>query len=144
MNPIQIREILSSDLESIQETLSNLTMLIGRMNPDQWDEYLHYLSINPLHKVFVAVMNETVVGTVTCFITLRIIHNGGFVAHIEDVATDKNYEGYGIASKLIEYSIGYAKSKNAYKIILDCNESLVPFYEKFDFTKAGHCLRKEL
>jgi glucosamine-phosphate N-acetyltransferase len=75
-------------------------------------------------------------GTATLFYETKLVHGCRKVGHIEDVVVSPNYRGQGIAKKLIEYLTQMA-SQTCYKVILNCSEELVPFYEKCNFSKKG-------
>ena len=66
------------------------------------------------------------------------------VAHIEDLVVDKNCRNKNIGGILLNYAIEYAKQLNCYKIILDCKQELIPFYEKNKFYNSGICMRYDL
>ena len=54
---------------------------------------------------------------------------------------DKQYQGSGIGTYLIEETIGYAKVhgiKNLMAILLDINEASISILKKFGFEKWGH------
>jgi glucosamine-phosphate N-acetyltransferase len=55
---------------------------------------------------------------------------------IEDVVIQKSERGKGIGKKLIEFLIDFSKLKKCDKIILNSNESNIPFYEKLGFFKS--------
>jgi glucosamine-phosphate N-acetyltransferase len=61
----------------------------------------------------------------------------GKVAHIEDVVVDKEYRSHGLGKLLIQDGIKIANREKCYKIILDCEEKNVGFYEKCGFEKKG-------
>ena len=71
----------------------------------------------------------------------KFIHNGGKVAHIEDVVVTKEYQGKGIGEKLIRSLLDYAKKNDCYKTILDSSDDVKPFYEKIGFKKHSNCMR---
>ncbi len=71
----------------------------------------------------------------------KFIHNGGKAGHIEDVVTRKGYEGKGIGREILKELIKIAKDNECYKIILDCDEKLVKFYEKLGFKKHSIMMR---
>ena len=79
--------------------------------------------------------NENIIGSATILIETKIIHNFGKVAHIEDVIVDNNYRGKGLGKMLINKCINYAKHHDCYKIILNCSDKNIPFYEKCGFSK---------
>jgi len=70
------------------------------------------------------------VGSATLMIERKFIHQCGKVAHVEDVVVDSVYRGQHLGQRLIEALIQASKAAGCYKIILDCSESNVSFYEK--------------
>ena len=78
-----------------------------------------------------------IIGSVTCFLEPKIIRNAKFSAHIEDVVVHSNFRNRGIAAKLLLLAKNYALENNCYKILLDCEDSLIPFYNKLGFNEKG-------
>jgi ribosomal protein S18 acetylase RimI-like enzyme len=78
---------------------------------------------------------ENIIGSVTIFIETKIIHNFGKVAHVEDVIVDNTYRGKGLGKMLVQKCIDYAQKHDCYKIILNCSDENIPFYEKCGFSK---------
>ena len=98
------------------------------------------------HLIYICEETEKnkLVGMITVFVERKLIHNFGKVAHIEDLVVDKDERGKSIAQKLINKCIDYAKSENCYKIILNCNENLIKFYEKNNFYNACYQMRMNI
>ena len=63
------------------------------------------------------------------------------MGHIEDVVVSKEYEGKGIGIKLVTSLLEKAKAMNCYKTILDCNDELIPFYERIGFKQEANQMR---
>ena len=130
MSDVEIRNIVELDIEngflesldSLREA-SDLDRKIGK-------DILKKIIANPDHIIHVAEINGKIVGSTTLLIEQKFIHNGGRVGHIEDVVVSKEYEGRGIGIKLVRSLLEKAKGMNCYKTILDCQDELIPFYER--------------
>ncbi|MHA8110456.1 GNAT family N-acetyltransferase [Lactobacillaceae bacterium Melli_B4] len=57
---------------------------------------------------------------------------------ILSLAVDPDYQGLGIATKLLEQSEQLVQSEQLTSLILDCRKELIPFYEKHGFKLLGH------
>jgi len=134
----EVREISVTDLgRGFFETLSNLNS-VGRISEEheKAKKVLHEITSNPFHKIFVAVKNDgEIVGSTTVLIEQKFIHNGERVAHHEDTATKKGYEGLGIATAVVGRAFRFARQMKCYKVIGECTEENVPFWEKFGYKK---------
>jgi glucosamine-phosphate N-acetyltransferase len=64
--------------------------------------------------------------------------------HVEDVAVREDFQGTGIGTLMMNYLEGEAKKANCYKIILDCSEKNVNFYEKCGYVRQEVQMRKNL
>ena len=124
-------------------TLSNLSNIEG-LSLEKAGVILDRVLKNPCYNVFVFELDSKIVGCATLLVEQKFIHNGGFVGHIEDVATRKGFEGKGVGSSLIKHLISEAKKLGCYKVILDCSEDNVGFYERFGFKKHEVCIRLHL
>lgn len=71
-----------------------------------------------------------IIGTATIFIELKFQRSCSKVGHVEDVVVDSTYRGLKLGQRLIREVMQYAEKQGCYKVILDCSEANVPFYEK--------------
>ena len=139
-----IRELKEEDLSNgFVETLSNLSE-VGKLANDtiRKREILREIK-NKNYRIVIAEDNQNhqIIGSATLVIEQKFIHNGGKAGHIEDVVTRKGYEGKGIGKEILKELIKIAKDNECYKIILDCDEKLVNFYEKTGFKKHSVMMR---
>lgn len=126
------------------ETLSNLSEVAGLSRIAALNFVKDILS-DPHQEIFLAVNeDDTVVGTITLLFERKFIHGGGLVGHIEDVATRKGWEGHGIGRVLVGWAVKKAREAGCYKVILDCSEKNVPFYEKNGFHRHEVAMRMNL
>jgi glucosamine-phosphate N-acetyltransferase len=143
-----LREIKEEDFSNgFFETLSNLSEVgIISNKIDQAKEILKRISKDKNYKIIIAEdkENHQVIGTATLLIEQKFIHNGGKAGHIEDVVTRKEYEGRGIGKEIMKELITIAKENGCYKIILDCDEKVIKFYEKIGFRKHSLMMRMNI
>jgi glucosamine-phosphate N-acetyltransferase len=144
-NHILVRELGKADLDNgFFESLSNLSD-VSRIDQGEALQLLNLIRSNPYHEIFVAVLGDgSVVGSITILIEKKFIHSCGRVGHIEDVVTRKGYEGRGIGSALVKRALEFAATHNCYKVILDCSEGNVAFYENSGFRRYGVSMRYDL
>jgi len=109
-----------------------------------YDKFILNLNqINNYGIIFVACLNLpttddfVIIGSGTCFLEPKIIHNFMNVGHIEDVVVDANFRGKGVVHNILNHLKNYAVSNNCYKVILDCHSELVKVYSKSNYTQKG-------
>ncbi len=138
-----LRELEEQDIgNGFYETLDNLRP-VGGLTPEQGREVLRKIKGQDGH-VFVALEDDQVVGAVTLLVEQKFIRKGALAGHIEDVSTRKGHEGKGIARQILAKAIAYAKERGCYKVILDCDEALIPFYAKSGFVEKERQMRLDL
>ncbi|MBT3474812.1 MAG: GNAT family N-acetyltransferase [Thaumarchaeota archaeon] len=141
MSDIKIREIIEKDIENgFLETLDSLRKT-SDLDKKIGKDILKKIISNPDHIIHVAEENGKIIGSTTLFIEQKFIHNGGKVGHIEDVVVSKEYEGRGIGFKLVNSLLEKARVMNCYKTILDCQDELIPFYERIGFKQESNQMR---
>ena len=141
MSELIIRKIIESDLENgFLESLDNLRQT-SNLEQNSVKNILKKILENENHIIHVAELNGKIVGSTTLLIEQKFIHEGGFVGHIEDVVVNKEFEGQGIGMKLVLSLLDVAKEKKCYKTILNCEDKLIPFYEKIGFKQKFTWMR---
>ncbi len=95
-------------------------------------------------QTYVALLEDRVVGTASLIIEPKFIHTGGVVGHIEDVAVLREAQHLGIGGLLVEHLLAVCRQVGCYKAILDCDEQVIPFYEKHGFSRWEQALRIDL
>ncbi len=133
MSEITIRKITESDLDKgFLESLDSLRKA-SDLDRNKAKSILKTINQNPDHVVFVAEYDGKIIGSTTLLIEQKFIHSGGKVGHIEDVVVSSQHQGKGIGEKIIKFVLDYAKKQGCYKTILDCDDTVKPFYEKLGF-----------
>ena len=67
----------------------------------------------------------------------KFIHENGLVGHIEDIVVHKEYRKMNFGLFIIEQLTYLGQVNGCYKILLDCSEKNVQFYEKCGYTRKG-------
>jgi len=85
-----------------------------------------------------------IVATASMLIETKFYRNGGKVAHIEDVAIRPEYQGRGFGKLMMRCLEKEAEVFGCYKMILDCSDYNVVFYEKNGYKKHESQMRLDL
>lgn len=138
-----IREIYREDLtEGFFDLLSQLSGEVTERDSDKlWDLY------NKMKPGIVTIVRSSegeVDGTATILIENKFLHCGSRVGHIEDVVVREGKRTKGLGKKLIEKCLEIARDNGCYKVILDCNKEIIPFYAKCGFKPDGYCMRAKV
>lgn len=61
---------------------------------------------------------------------------GGYIS-VLGLVVAPNYQGQGIAGRLLNYFENLAKNQHRHGVTLTCRESLISFYEKYGYRNEG-------
>ena len=110
-------------------------------NPDEIvdkNKFVEFIVTLPQKtEIYVLKDKENIYGCATLIIEQKMIHNFSKVGHIEDVFIRPQFRKQGYGKSLLLKLVNTAKYKGCYKVILDCADELVEFYEKCDFEKKN-------
>ena len=133
-----IRHLEDSDYHQVVDLLTQLTSIDkSNISKESFRKFVLNQQNNGYHNTYVMTKGNTVVGTATLLIEPKLIHDMGFVGHIEDVVVDLKERNTGMGKLIIENLTKIADEKGCYKVILDCDETNVGFYEKCGLQKKG-------
>jgi glucosamine-phosphate N-acetyltransferase len=116
--------------------------LLNQLTPTQIPSYKYFVdwfnilhNNNENHKIFVIEDKEKqkVIASITLFIEYKFIHGCSYVGHIEDFVVDSEYRNKKLGKKLLVHCINMCTEKQCYKIILNCKNDLISYYEKYGF-----------
>ncbi|MBB5637958.1 ribosomal protein S18 acetylase RimI-like enzyme [Pedobacter cryoconitis] len=122
------------------DPLGNEREIVSEIISDKYLLAFENIMADSNQELTVAIVNEEIVGTFQLTFIQYLNFQGGLRAQIEAVRTNSKYRGLGIGTKLIEYGIKRAKSKNCHVIQLTSDKTrknAIRFYEKLGF-KASH------
>ena len=126
------------DLESNDYYKNYLYLLeqLTEVNVEQitFEKFFNFVNnLNCNHRIIVLEEDNKIVASGSLLIENKIIHGISKVGHIEDIVVDKNVRGKGLGKNIINYLNEIGKLNNCYKIILNCKESNIKFYENCGF-----------
>ncbi|OCF31368.1 glucosamine-phosphate N-acetyltransferase [Kwoniella heveanensis CBS 569] len=83
--------------------------------------------------VIVEKATDKIVGSGSIIIERKLLRSAGLVGHIEDIAVSKSMQGRKLGLRIINALEEIGRTRGCYKIILDCSDKNIPFYEKCGF-----------
>lgn len=92
---------------------------------------------------YVLLLDDKIVATATVIFEKKIRYNQ-LCCHIEDVGVDPEYRKRGYGKMMVEHCIGVAKSKNCYKVKLNCSDKNVNFYDKMGFVVSSNGMEQKV
>jgi glucosamine-phosphate N-acetyltransferase len=118
------------------ELLENLTTVNKHLiKSDTFDIFVKGLHRD--HMVYVIEHMDKIIATGTILIEQKVIHGFGKVGHIEDIVVDPLYKGKQLGKLIVNSLTEYAKEQKCYKVILDCSDDVIGFYDKCGFKRKG-------
>ena len=146
---MEFRTLTASDLESLLELYKQLNPANDAPSAEQsrivWKEIEGNASI----RYFGAVDGGRVVSTCYAVCIPNLTQGCRSICFVENVVTDQAYRGCGLASRVIDMAVDFAKEHHCYKVILQSGASRTEahrFYEHKGFsgtTKKAFDMRLE-
>jgi glucosamine-phosphate N-acetyltransferase len=107
---------------------------VGSISIEDWNNRYDEIKNNSCIQIWVILDKDTIIATGTIILEPKFIHNIGRVGHIEDIVVHRDKNGLGIGKKLIDDLVNIARNSGCYKVILNCSDKNIGFYEKVGFT----------
>lgn len=137
LEDIEIRELDEQDYKNgFISVLGQLTKA-SDIAPEDFIQTVRKIKASPnMHLIIVAVEKKTnkIVGAGTVIVERKFIRNLGKIGHIEDIVVDTRIRGKNLGRIIVECLTRIAfEEENVYKVILDCSDKNVGFYEKLNY-----------
>jgi len=133
---IEICDAKFEDLERLCEIYSEAFSETSPMTKHWWN-----IMENPNIIYRVVIVDGKILGVATLITIGKILRSGSRMGLIEDVAIATEARGLGLGKLLIEDLLHVGMDKGCYKVVLNCSEANVGFYEKCGMYKAEHQMR---
>lgn len=133
---MEIRELTKTDLPSLLELYVQLDESNKNLSIKDSEKVWQQIEATQNLKYFGAVDGGKVVSTCYCLIIPNLTAMNKPICFVENVVTDKDYRKQGLAKKVIETAIEFARQHKCYKVILQsgiARKEAHQFYEKLGF-----------
>ncbi|WP_428421700.1 N-acetyltransferase family protein [Methylibium sp.] len=139
---LTIRVARLSDVPRLLELYKQLDIASETEMPIEhaWARFLD-LASNPLHCIYVAEVQEKVVGTVSMVFVGGISHGARDSCIVEDVVVSPELQGAGIGGQMMRFAMDVCAARDCYKLVLSSHvnrEKAHRFYEGLGFRKHGY------
>lgn len=125
---------LNDYFRPIFEIIGQLSNVGENIKYEEFEKWFLELPTN--HNIFILEVDNKIVGMGSLLIESKIIHRFGKVGHIEDIVISNENRGKGLGKFLVKKIVETARIEfNVYKVILNCSESNIPFYENCGLQK---------
>ncbi len=138
---VHIRQAVETDLPAVlalyaQPDLDNGSVLTHDEARTVFAQFARY----PNYRLFVALQDQTVVGTYALLVMHNLAHRGTPSAIAEDVVVAHACQGQGIGRQMMAHALQQAKEAGCYKLALSSNrkrKQAHAFYESLGFVQHG-------
>jgi GNAT superfamily N-acetyltransferase len=131
--PSIVRMLADDDLGSQRERYEDPL-------PESYYAAFEQIERDANHELSVAELNGEVIGTLHLMFLPSLSFQGGLRAQVESVRVDKLYQGQGLGSNMLKWSIERARKRGAHVVQLTTHISRTDahrFYERLGF-KGSH------
>ena len=133
---MEFRKLTASDLPSLLELYRQLDENDDQCDFEQNKRAWEEIEDNSNIQYFGAIDDGKVISTCYAVYIPNLTRGSRGICFIENVVTDKEYRNRGLASKVIDMAIAFAKEHHCYKAILQSGTSRTEahrFYENKGF-----------
>ena len=133
---MEYRRLTASDLTPLLDLYKQLDADDDVCPKDQSEEAWKEIEANAYIQYFGAIDDGKVVSTCYAVYIPNITRGNRGICFIENVVTDKEYRRLGLASRVIDMAIAFARDHHCYKVILQSSmyrSEAHQFYERKGF-----------
>jgi GNAT superfamily N-acetyltransferase len=144
---IQIRQATKEDLPSILNLYATVLDKGEVLSIGQAEMLFTKMATYPNYKVYIAEIEQKIIGTFALLIMDNLAHLGTPSAVVEDVVVSADFQGKGIGKAMMIFAMEKCKAEGCYKLVLSSNvkrHEAHAFYESLQFEKHGFSFRKNL
>ena len=148
MSEIRFREADEDDIPAILQLYSAAQITAEEsFTIEEARQQLANFRRYPSFRVFVALIDDVIVGTYELLIMDNLAKRGKKSGVVEDVAVDPSCQGRGIGRAMMEHAREQCRQAGCYKFVLSSNlkrEDAHRFYDALGFKRHGFSFLMEL
>ncbi|KAI5197993.1 hypothetical protein E4T39_07026 [Aureobasidium subglaciale] len=112
---------------------------IGEITESAFEERYDWMATHGKGWYYCIVIDngDRIVATATMIVERKFIQDFTMVAHVEEVCVSSTQQGKGLGLKLVQALNATAEKVGVAKLILNCSNENIKFYERCGYTKAG-------
>lgn len=138
------REDLPYILDLYRELESDKSAVL---NEDRANEIFEKMALYPNYKLYVAVIDNEIVGTFSLAVMDNLAHMGAPSGLIEDVVVKGSWRNKGIGRQMMCFAMECCRESGCYKAALSSDKKRINahrFYESLGFKKHGYSFSVDL
>lgn len=141
---MELRRLRENELNQLCDLLTHLSGKKSEFDYHTATQTFRYTHDTKHCETFVIEHQNKIIAAASIWYMPKFMHNCGIVGQIEDVVVHPNHRHKGLGLSLIEHLINCAVSRLCYKVVLNCADYNVPFYEKLGFRRHENQLRYDI
>lgn len=135
-----VRPLIASDYGRGYLTLLKQLTEVGDISKEQFLEQFYFMK-NSQGTYYCTVIvdkdKDQIVGAATLLMERKFIRNCALRARLEDVVVSSDYRGKQLGKCIVEIVTNLGRALGAYKMTLDCKDSMIPFYEGLGYGREA-------
>ena len=128
---MEFRRLTAADLGSLLELYQQLDAADQICPLEESEKTWKEIEENEEIQYFGAVDGGRVVSTCYAVYIPNLTRNNRGICFIENVVTDKKYRRLGLASRVLDMAIAFAKDRHCYKVILQSGKARTEAHELY-------------
>ncbi len=148
MSSVLIRQASDDDLEAVLALYTQPEIDAGDLlSIEEARVRFQRFRMYPDYKLYVACLDQEVVGTFTLLIVDNLAHRGAPSGLIEDVAVAVEHQGRGIGKQMMRFAFDRCREAGCYKMALSSHvrrSGAHRFFESLGFVRHGYSFSMEI
>ena len=132
------RKLKKTDMKIVVDLLQQISNFKPRV--ELYDSIWKSFISQKYSYALVIEINDAIVGYGCLSYSMNL--RGGKIAYVEDIVCAKSLKKKGVGKAIMQELYDYAKKKDCYKLVLQCNEENKKFYKKCGYIENGFCMQK--